>query len=203
MTAAPSHATAPAHATATLALVPHPATPAGPVQAVDAHLAWRNTGPTAKLELHYRVHGRIAALRVPAPQPPGPADNLWQHLCLEAFFSAGDGSYHEFNFSPSGQWAAYRFSAPRVRDAAQPGLTIQPQLLLARDGHTLSLIATLPLAALPRPAAGVGAWRVGLTAVIEPIGGPISYWALSHPAPKPDFHHADGWILPLTPPRSP
>ncbi len=90
-----------------------------------------------------------------------------------------------------------------MRGAAQPGLAIQPQLLLARDGHTLSLAATLPLAALPRLAAGVGTWCVGLTAVIEPLEGPISYWALSHPAPKPDFHHADGWILPLTPPRSP
>ena len=41
------------------------------------------------------------------------------------------------------------------------------------------------------------AWRLALTAVIEETGGAKSYWALKHAPGKPDFHHADGFVLEL------
>jgi hypothetical protein len=31
--------------------------------------------------------------------------------------------------------------------------------------------------------------------VIESADGSISYWALRHPAGRPDFHHLDGFAL--------
>ena len=31
--------------------------------------------------------------------------------------------------------------------------------------------------------------KVGLSVVIEELGGTKSYWALAHPPGKPDFHH--------------
>jgi hypothetical protein len=42
-----------------------------------------------------------------------------------------------------------------------------------------------------------GAWRLGLSAVIEETNGRKSYWALSHPPGKPDFHHSDCFALEL------
>jgi hypothetical protein len=39
--------------------------------------------------------------------------------------------------------------------------------------------------------------RVGLSAVIEANDGTLSYWALKHPAAKPDFHHPDSFVLEL------
>jgi hypothetical protein len=36
--------------------------------------------------------------------------------------------------------------------------------------------------------------RVGLTAVVESTDGRLTYWALAHPSPAPDFHHADGFV---------
>ena len=36
--------------------------------------------------------------------------------------------------------------------------------------------------------------------VIEEINGRKSYWALKHPAGKPDFHHPDCFALELPPP---
>jgi hypothetical protein len=33
--------------------------------------------------------------------------------------------------------------------------------------------------------------------VIEETNGAKSYWALKHPPGKPDFHHADGFVLEL------
>ncbi len=40
-------------------------------------------------------------------------------------------------------------------------------------------------------------WQLALTAVIEETSGVKSYWALKHPPGKPDFHHADGFVLEL------
>jgi hypothetical protein len=178
-----------------LRLAPHPAQPRPQVQAVQAGLRWQG----AELLLRYQIRARMAALRVPAPEPPAPAEGLWRHTCLEAFISAGESRYHEFNFSPSGRWAAFVFSAPRVRDAACPALAIPPRLQLAQTETALTLTATLPQAALP-PLGAAPAWQVGLAAVIEAADGALSYWALAHPAGRPDFHHPAGWTLRLAPP---
>jgi len=39
--------------------------------------------------------------------------------------------------------------------------------------------------------------RLAVSAVIEELDGRISYWALAHPPGKPDFHHADGFVVML------
>ncbi len=41
------------------------------------------------------------------------------------------------------------------------------------------------------------ALRLALSAVIEETDGRLSYWALAHPAAKPDFHHAEAFVLSL------
>jgi hypothetical protein len=38
---------------------------------------------------------------------------------------------------------------------------------------------------------------LNVTAVIEEMNGQKSYWALAHPAAKPDFHNANGFVLEL------
>ena len=58
---------------------------------------------------------RCSALLVPAPAPPVRTDGLWRHTCFEAFIApAGSSEYWEYNFSPSGAWAAYHFTAYRT-----------------------------------------------------------------------------------------
>jgi hypothetical protein len=145
------------------------------------------------LLLRYEVLGDIRRLRLPTPMPNGPADGLWQHTCFEAFVGAtGDPAYREFNFAPSGQWAAYRFSAERQRDthAEAAQVPVSPTIDLHPAADRLCLQTWLPLHALPDPAT---AWDVGLTAVIETADGQLSYWALQHPGARPDFHHRGGW----------
>jgi hypothetical protein len=39
--------------------------------------------------------------------------------------------------------------------------------------------------------------RLGLAAIVEDKARVLSYWALKHPAEKPDFHHADGFVVEL------
>jgi hypothetical protein len=58
------------------------------------------------------------------------------------------------------------------------------------------LQVALDLDWLTSPAAGVGL-RLGLSAVVEDKARVLSYWALKHPAEKPDFHHADGFVIEL------
>ena len=176
-----------------LALQPHPATPCPAVArlSVQASAAAGAHGPL--LLLRYVLQGDLAALRWPALAPPGPADGLWQHTCFEAFIGSPTSSaYHEFNFAPNGQWASYAFASERVRSPSAPA--IRPlRLARQRQRDTCTLEVALPA---PTPAAGPAS-LLGLSAVIETQDGALSYWALHHPAPQPDFHHRGGWTARL------
>lgn len=185
-------------------LLCHPATPcAQDLQlTVSLALAGAVTGhdeASAGLLLRYQLTGDMAALSVPAPTSPGAADGLWQHTCFEAFVAiAGETAYREFNFSPSGQWAAYRFFSERVRDTAAEAsrLPFEPLMEVSREPHALVLQVWLALSALPVPQAGQ-TLQLGLSAVVEGPRGRLSYWALTHPAAQPDFHHRGGLALSL------
>ncbi len=174
----------------------HPATPAGVALSLAVSLRWQANA----WQLRYSLHGPLARLRIPAPGAGGPADGLWRHTCFEAFVAAqGAAAYREFNFSPSGQWAAYPFAAERQRDRTAPA-SPPPELRVAFKQDALHLFASLPLAALPPAATGAAAYAVGLCAVVEEADGRLSYWALHHPSERPDFHHHGGRTLGLAAP---
>ena len=176
------------------ALVCHPATPCALPLQISVSLAAAGSEAGAGLLLRYQLRGDVSRLRIPEPASPGPADGLWQRTCFEAFMARADeAAYREFNFAPSGRWAAYRFSAERVRDAAAEATQtpVVPDLQLERSPEGLTLLAWLPLHALPVPAQAL---EIGLTAVIETTDGQLSYWALRHPAERPDFHHRGGFV---------
>jgi hypothetical protein len=155
------------------------------------------------LSFSFSVSGKIDGLLMPPPTKAARADELWRRTCFEAFIRASPiASYYEFNFSPSTQWAAYRFDAYRsgmrnVTDIAAPRITVQS----APDRYTLqAALAFLPSlsSSASARASGRTAWRLGLSAVIEEKNGNKSYWALAHPPGKPDFHHADCFALELS-----
>ena len=56
--------------------------------------------------------------------------------------------------------------------------------------------AAVPLSALPDRDC-----RMNLTAVIEEQGGTKSYWALAHPAERPDFHDPACFVATLPAPK--
>lgn len=172
----------------TLPLLPHPGEPGGPVTRLAAGA---RREPEGVLSLAWDLEFVPGALRLPAPTIPERRDGLWRHTCFEAFLAApGGAGYLEFNFAPSGAWAAYVFSAyrtgmsPLVLDAA-------PVARWQRADSRLVLEARLPAAL------AAGALRLGLSAVIEASSGTITHWALRHPAALPDFHHPDGFALEL------
>jgi len=121
-------------------------------------------------------------------------DGLWQHTCFEAFVgSPASSAYREFNFSPSGHWATYAFSAERVRAAPSQAEPV-PHTACQRHETGLSLDAWLPRESLPED----GQILLGLAAVVETRDGQLSHWALTHPRTHPDFHDRRGWALRLS-----
>jgi hypothetical protein len=148
-----------------------------------------------KLTLRYELQGDIDKLLIPEPKPLSVADELWQHTCFEAFIAVvEEAPYHEFNFSPSSQWAAYAFDDYRAKKTWQANHA--PAIHFARTDHQLVLTAVISEADLPDNPLNQP-YRLGLTAVLETKAGELSYWALFHPSGKPDFHHRNGFTLSL------
>lgn len=143
------------------------------------------------LEILYRVSGapdlKAAALSMPARR-----DGLWRTTCFEAFVKPGAGeAYFEFNFSPSSEWAAYRFDG--YRSGMANAEVHAPAIGTSVFGRTFEVSAAISLRALGvTPSA-----RIGLCAVLETETGEKGYWALRHGGDKPDFHRPDDFIARL------
>jgi hypothetical protein len=176
---------------ATVTLARHPATACSlRTIEVNASMAEPNV-----LKLNYVASGDVSRVRIPGISSPHRIDGLWQHTCFEAFIRAVGAVYYEFNFSPSGEWAAYSFRG--YRDGGpfyDDGLS--PEIVVRREADKIELDAVVRLDRLPALRRG-SLLRLGLSAVIESSDGALSYWALKHPADKPDFHHPDSLALEL------
>ena len=170
-------------------LVCHPRTPSRIIDSIDVQV---ESAANGILALSFVLQGDLATLRIPAEQTSRRVDELWRHTCFEAFLMAGDGpGYREYNFSPTGEWAAYAF-----HDYRQAGVAADdsaPVIRVHRSAQHLTLEAEIPLA-LPSLTRSI---RLGISAGVEAADGGLSYWALRHPPGKPDFHHDDAFALQL------
>ncbi|HEV2441925.1 MAG TPA: DOMON-like domain-containing protein [Steroidobacteraceae bacterium] len=189
-----------------VSLLPHPDTPSGMVRRVAACV--EPIGPDL-LRFRYVLEADPEIIRIPPPvTDAGRTDELWAHTCFEAFLGfAGSAPYLELNFSPSGQWAAYRFDS--YRQGMASALDGAPRLALRRGRERLELQAEVHLGGSlpavghgPGPGGGSGAsgeqrLRVALSTVVEDREGRLSYWALRHPSGRPDFHHPESFSLAL------
>jgi hypothetical protein len=175
-----------------LNLVPHPSTP----PADPAFNVWvivdyaASFGAMATANFWLGVGASAERFVIPSSSDPRRADELWRTTCFEAFLRKQDAdSYREWNFAPSGDWAAYDFSAYRA-GMTQAEIDAPPYVRFEDNFTWWALGATIAVAA-GEP------WELGLSAVLEERDGTKSYWALGHPAEKPDFHHADCFVAKL------
>ena len=175
-----------------LNLLPHPATlPSGP-----GFKLWANVdhaaafGAAATVNIWFGVGAPASKFVLPEADEPSRADGLWQMTCFEAFLrEEGANGYREWNFAPSGQWAAYDFSSVRegmteADVAAPPYIRLEENLTWWAFGATVSVDSA-------------NNWELALSAVLEEKDGTKSYWALAHASDKPDFHHPDCFIARL------
>lgn len=172
-------------------LTAHPAHPPSGVTSVEARVIGRDA---EWLRVRWRVEGS-QALVVPPFAGRGRADELWRTTCFELFLRPGGGdAYAEINLSPSERWAAYDFSAYRG-GMAERAASREPDCAIRRGSSFAIFDAALPLDLVP-----AGHCAANFTAVIEEAGGVLSYWALAHPAAKPDFHDPACFVAELGPP---
>jgi hypothetical protein len=172
----------------------HPAAPPLAVSALSARIIRLDAN---WLTLRWKVE---SAGQVVLPPFAGRkrTDGLWQTTCFEFFVKApGAEAYAEFNLSPSERWAAYDFAGYREGMVERP-VPRAPVCTPRRGGSVLIFDAAIPAGALPPLP-----WDYGLTAVIEEAGGHKSYWAIAHPAEKPDFHHPTCFAAQLAAPERP
>ena len=181
-----------------LTLLRHPATPAPVVRGIEAQAMFGGDG---SLSFAYRLWGDMARLLVAPVRSPERTDLLWEHTCFEAFIGVpGETAYREFNFSPSGQWAAYAFSDYR-QCVERFELPDAPQIATRLFAGRLEISATLAPGALPP---GAKALQIALSAVVEAadtVAGSHSYWALHHPSARPDFHQREAFTLEIAVPH--
>lgn len=163
----------------------HPATPCAAIRRVSAEARWL---PEGRLGFYYVMEGDTSEVRLPESRQSDRADELWRHTCCEAFVAGpAAGGYSEFNFSPSGAWAAYRFTT--YREGMRPVAVVADPVIAVRIApDRIELDALIGSRSIPLGEAGL---NLGLAVVVEERSGQLSYWALAHPAARPDFHHAD------------
>jgi hypothetical protein len=167
-------------------LVPHPSTP--PTD--PPFKVWVNVEHAASLaavattNIWFGVGAPADRFAISEAAEPERADELWKTTCFEAFLRPlGETSYREWNFAPSGEWAAYDFSD--YREGMAPGEVTQAPYIRLEDNFTWWAVG----ASFAVPADTN--WELGLSAVLEEKDGTKSYWGLAHPSGKPDFHAPD------------
>lgn len=183
-----------------LALSLHPTETRKPRHRVSATA--RRVSGSGHVTLRFQIQGAGEILWAPATSSPSRRDELWKTTCLECFVAVGfngmgASEYEEFNFSPAGDWASYRFDAYRagMRNAnvESPQIIRRPSTRddIAEFEIDFSLSADFA-DVLNRPLA------VSITAVmVEKSDSQPFYWALSHVGAKPDFHLRESFSLEL------
>ncbi|TKB26138.1 DOMON-like domain-containing protein [Desulfopila sp. IMCC35006] len=125
----------------------------------------------------------------------GRCQELWRHTCFELFFAIpGDPAYWEVNLSPNGCWNIYRFTGYRtgMREEAEVD---PPVCHVAADGALFSLGCAIDCQALVDDSADL---ELAVSSVIQDTRGSISYWAIDHLGPEPDFHNRASFSMVLS-----
>lgn len=155
------------------------------------------TRTSAGLVMQYRLQGSLDDINLSSMSSIAKADRrheLWHHTCFELFFTTpGKAGYWELNLSPSGCWNVYHFAG--YRTGMRQETTITPPLCRTVKGADILIMScTLNFSTIIDDACHLD---IGVAAVIEAADGSISYWALDHCGPQPDFHDRRSFLLPL------
>lgn len=147
------------------------------------------------LHVSFTLSGPLHYLRIPPPaEQPERRDNLWKETCFEVFLSESDSeTYREVNLAPSCHWDVFRFDSYRQNMRREEQLITLP-CRIVNNPQTFTLESTLDLS-------GMGLidtpLQAGISAVLLSKSNNFSYWALTHPCEKPDFHNRKSFRVTL------
>jgi hypothetical protein len=143
----------------------------------------------------YVLRGALGGLIIPAMRNKRLREReLWNGTCCE-FFLAIEGSpqYWEFNLSPSGSWNVYHFDNYRQGMKEERAFASIPfEVSPATDSLVLGL--TFHLGTIMRVDRAL---ELAVCAVMQQRDGMLTYWALVHPCPQPDFHRRESFAIRL------
>ncbi len=146
------------------------------------------------LVLRYELTGPLDELAIPETAAPARRGGLWEETCFEFFLAVKNSpEYREFNLSPSGEWNIYRFADYREGMEEEEAFASLP-FHVERDPDVLRLSLEIDLSRIVPPG---GVLEAGVSAVIKKKNGELTFWALAHPGPEPDFHRRESFILEL------
>ncbi len=156
-------------------------------------IAGRIAGDFTALTVEYELGGDLGEVVLEGTgEVPARRRGLWEGTCLELFLAPGDSPvYWEFNLSSAGHWNVYRFSDYRQEMREEEAFRTLPFKFHRKPG-SLVLSMEIDLAGIihnPQPL------DAAVCAVVKHRGGAMSYWALTHCGPRPDFHRRESFIL--------
>ncbi|MBW4577260.1 MAG: DOMON-like domain-containing protein [Aphanothece sp. CMT-3BRIN-NPC111] len=147
------------------------------------------------LAIRYRLQGNLGELVIPPPvDMPTRKNELWEETCLEFFLAVKNSpGYWEFNLSPAGHWAVYRFAGYRQGMQEEMAFTSLP-FSVQNQSNSLSLALEIDLDNIVQASQTL---EVAISAVIKHRDGELSYWALAHTGSQADFHQRDSFQVEL------
>jgi hypothetical protein len=148
------------------------------------------------LNIDYVLSGQLEKILLPdLSTAPGRKDALWKTTCLEFFLAVRDhAEYWEFNVSPSGDWNAYHMDSYR-RVGFREEVRIQHlQAETHQENDAFVMNVSLDLSSVIQVEQIA---QVGIAAIIHTRERQETYWALTHPASRADFHLRESFILAL------
>lgn len=173
-----------------LALVLHPSETRRPRHQVRASA--RRVLDSELITLRFEIDGVSNVVCPSVSAHPERRDELWKSTCLECFATGSSSVYGEWNFSPSGDWAAYEFE--RYRSGMTNAQVETPLIERTFLGDRARFEIDLAL----NDVFSVSFLKMSLTAVVvEKTSEAPFYWALTHAGIKPDFHLRESFSLEL------
>lgn len=161
----------------------------------DLKITGSITRRSGTLAVRYTLLGPLMEIMVTAPADrPVRKKKLWEETCFEFFLGIKDSErYWEINLSPEGHWNVYSFKSYRHGMQEEPAFMSLPFSVRDRS-DTLQLALEFELSKIIPDYQPL---QAGISAVIKTTDNKKSYWALTHPGPRADFHLRDSFILEL------
>ena len=160
-----------------------PLLPFRPVKYIEDIFCTVIVGSKGKIvSICYNIKGGLENIYWPKKMNPEHGDNeLWRSTCFECFIgSSCTPEYYEYNQSPDGDSACYKFSDYRNRQSAFDRPSDYAFSLTADEYECHARIDIPSPYTLP--------FYLGLAVIIKDRRNELHYFGLSHPNDAPDFH---------------
>jgi hypothetical protein len=170
-----------------------------PFSKLERSLQFELSGNLERLDrmlyVKYILSGDLSTVEIPPlATMPTRQHELWLNTCFEFFIAIPhQTNYWEFNLSPAGHWNIYSFTDYRQGMEWETAVTQLPFQIQIQD-NCCQLTLAFDLSSIITTDSAL---KVGISAVVKIDRDLVTYWALTHPSTKADFHQRESFSLDL------